>query len=359
MNIKNIPWSVVVCAGIIVLGCIQTSLACITFNLGEGTNVVYGRNFDWSVDLGAVIVNPRHVRKTAFVLPPSTPVRWTSRYGSVTFNQFSREIPVGGMNEEGLVIESLVSLAEYASRDGRHAITEFQWIQYQLDMCRSVKEVIASDKDIRIDHYALSIHYFITDRFGQSAVIEFIGGRMVARTADTLPIRVLANSSYDEDLTMFRRLGPKKNDLGAMSRFSCAAQLSGHFPGRTNVVLYAFNTLDAVAQQDYTKWQIVYDIAPRRIFFRSLRSHGIKTIDLAWFNFSQIRNWSILDINTDGNGETRSLFRPYTPDVNSRLIDDCLAAIKKSGIPMAIQPEHGEFIRTVVEKCQPESTTEK
>ena len=36
-----------------------------------------------------------------------TPASWVSKYGSVTFNQYGRELPTGGMNEAGLVVETI------------------------------------------------------------------------------------------------------------------------------------------------------------------------------------------------------------------------------------------------------------
>jgi choloylglycine hydrolase len=30
-------------------------------------------------------------------------ISWISKYGSITFNQYGREFPTGGMNEKGLV----------------------------------------------------------------------------------------------------------------------------------------------------------------------------------------------------------------------------------------------------------------
>ena len=44
--------------------------ACLTFCLQHEKDLLYGRNFDWDVGAGAVIVNQRHIRKTAFVIPP-------------------------------------------------------------------------------------------------------------------------------------------------------------------------------------------------------------------------------------------------------------------------------------------------
>ncbi|HOC73269.1 MAG TPA: hypothetical protein PKL54_10660, partial [Candidatus Hydrogenedentes bacterium] len=79
---------------------------CTTFVLENGGAPVFGRNYDWSVESAALFVNKRGVRKIAVLLNPATapPAEWTSKYGSVTFNQIAREFPCGGMNEAGLVV---------------------------------------------------------------------------------------------------------------------------------------------------------------------------------------------------------------------------------------------------------------
>ena len=70
--------------------------ACTTFCVKVGDTVIFGRNYDFEIGGGALIVNPRGLRKTGFL--PRGPA-WTSSYGSVTFNQFGRDFPMGGMNE--------------------------------------------------------------------------------------------------------------------------------------------------------------------------------------------------------------------------------------------------------------------
>ncbi|MBN2685781.1 MAG: linear amide C-N hydrolase [Pontiellaceae bacterium] len=229
--------------------------ACLTFTLQHETDVVYGRNFGWKVDVGAVVVNQRNVKKTAFVPPLEKGITWVSKYGSVTFNQFSVEVPIGGMNEEGLVIESLVSTAEHPRTDHQAAINELQWIQYHLDTCKSVDEVIQSAKAVRISRYALNLHYYVSDPSGKSAAIEFIDGKMVCRTEERLPKKVLANSPYDQELES------KTTD----SRFERAAALIEQYDAQKNPVDYAFETLDKVAQGDFTKWQVVTCLSGRSI----------------------------------------------------------------------------------------------
>ena len=313
--------------------------ACLTFCLQQGPNNIYGRNFDWDVDVGAVIVNQRHVKKTAFVLPPERPMSWVSQYGSVTFNQFSREVPVGGMNEKGLVIESLVSTAQHPRPDTRSAINELQWIQYHLDTCKTVDDVIRSARAVRISKYAVSLHYFVSDHSGKSAVIEFIQGKMVHRSANRLPTKVLANTHYDRAL---------KTMPSQKGRFARAAQMINQYDGKKDAKEYAFRVLDTVAQGDFTKWQVVYDISRRRIHFRTLRNRKIKLIVLSDFDFEHAKDALMLDVNIGGDGNMWEHFTKYTDQLNDDLMKICLREFKKADIMQHIKPEHIEYIRHVV-----------
>ena len=94
---------------------------CTTFCLDHGDRPVFGRNYDWTVEDGLVIINKRGVTKASTL----GRLAWTSKYGSATFNQYGREFPIGGMNEAGLVVESMVLLeTEYPlpdTRPGRNA----------------------------------------------------------------------------------------------------------------------------------------------------------------------------------------------------------------------------------------------
>jgi len=52
----------------------------------------------------------------------------------------------------GLVVENMwLDETEYAEPDSRPAVNLLQWIQYQLDNCKTVAEVISNDTKIRIE----------------------------------------------------------------------------------------------------------------------------------------------------------------------------------------------------------------
>ena len=52
---------------------------------------MFGRNYDWVTGNGMVVVNGRGVFKTSMVGAGEKPVSWTSKWGSISFNQFGKE----------------------------------------------------------------------------------------------------------------------------------------------------------------------------------------------------------------------------------------------------------------------------
>src|SRR4030042_3274623 len=169
-----------------------------TFVMRGGGAARLAKNLDWPVGEGLVLVNKRDVVKEAFGGNRSAALRWTSKYGSVTFNQFGREFPLGGINEAGLVSEELRPQADYPRPDGRPGLNELQWIQYHLATCRSIKEVLKSASGLSISKHLFGLHYLIADRKGNVAVVEFTDGQRAAYSGATLPVAVLRTIRYGE-----------------------------------------------------------------------------------------------------------------------------------------------------------------
>src|SRR5215210_5081738 len=110
------------------------ALACTTFFINKAGQMVFGRNYDWITETGMVNTNLRGVLKSAFTPQSGRAMQWTSRYGSITFNQYGKEFPTGGMNEKGLILELMwLSESEFPTADSRPELGVLQWIQYQLD----------------------------------------------------------------------------------------------------------------------------------------------------------------------------------------------------------------------------------
>src|SRR5687767_1893759 len=174
--------------------------ACTTFFINQDGQMVFGRNYDWITDVGRVNTNARGLSKTSMKTEDGKTITWTSKYGSITFNQYGKEFPTGGMNKKGLVVELMwLEGTKYPGKDDRAALNVLQWIQYQLDNAATVEEVIASDTLVRISAGSVPLHYLIADAAGNAATIEFLNGKMIAKMSKDhkLAYPVLTNHTYD------------------------------------------------------------------------------------------------------------------------------------------------------------------
>ncbi len=267
--------------------------ACTTFCIDNKCDLVFGRNYDWSAGFGHVTVNKRNIKKTALIQPPEKPIEWVSKYGSLTFNQGGREFPNGGINETGLVIEIMWLVeTKYPEIDGRYGLEELQWIQYQLDNSSSVNDVLKSDSLVRVSAKSkFPIHFFVCDKYGNKATIEYLDGGMVVHTGPTLPISVLANDNYKKSIEYLETkvdLGDKDTvsfTSGSLERFTNAASMIGNYNNTQDIIDYSFDILDSVSQKK-TQWSIVYDIKEMTVYYKTKNNPERKNINITELDFS-------------------------------------------------------------------------
>ncbi len=303
-----------------------TAFSCTTFVIKNSKELVFGRNLDWVSDNGVVVVNKRNVQKTALVFPPEKPAQWVSKYGSVTFNQFGKELPFGGINEKGLVVEIMVVQGNYPSFDERKAVNELQWVQYQLDNAETIEEVIASDEKIRISKIDQSIHFLVCDRFGNAAVIEFDKNGMNMYKKDELPYVVLENEPYLQSI--------KRKEANHSCRFAMASSLVENYytNENTSAIDYSFHILDKVKLDG--SWSIVYDIKNMEIHFKTASYQRVRKIKVDEFNFDCDETSQLYDLKSKGEGFVNDLFLDYSAALNNKKMD---AAVESNRIRL---PKH-------------------
>ncbi len=304
--------------------------ACSTFALRHAKHVVYGNNYDWSNGNGLMLINKRNVSKSALREPgePNAP-SWVSKYGSVTFNQYGRELPASGMNEAGLVV-MLMWLDEttYQDADNRVAVNPLEWIQYQLDNFDSVEQVLSSTSTLRVSSSIAKVHYLVGDSKGATATIEFLGGKLVVHTGTQMPVAVLTNDTYERSLLSLKKyvgFGGKlqpPSGTGSLERFARAAAFAKSYApaNDASVVNDAFGLLSSVSQDDYTKWGIVYDPQALVVHFRTLKSPVVKSLDARALNFSCATAVKLLDINQPAGGDVLGKLLDYDPAQNESLV---------------------------------------
>ena len=298
--------------------------ACTTFFINRNGQMVFGRNYDWITDAGMVCTNLKGLSKTSMNTENGETIRWVSKFGSITFNQYGKEFPTGGMNEKGLVVE-LMWLDEtiYPPADSRPAIGVLQWIQYQLDNCSTIEEIIATDKKLRISATGNTpLHYLVADANGNAATVEFLNGKMIVHKGNDLSLPVLTNNIYDESVKAYKNSSLNGNN--SLERFGQACSMiqklnTGSIT--TPLIEYSFDILEEVAQGDFTKWSIVYDITNKTIQFKTNRFKQIKTLNFSAFDFNCTSTPKVWDMNQAGSGSINRLFENFTFAVNKKIVE--------------------------------------
>jgi penicillin V acylase-like amidase (Ntn superfamily) len=319
--------------------------ACSAFCLDSGSGPVFGKNYDWDVPDGLVIVNKRGVEKRG--LTEENPARWTSLYGSVSFNQYGREMPCGGMNEAGLIVELMwLDETEYPLPDARPALQNLQWIQYHLDISVTVADVIAGDRDVRIDHGEQArVHFLVADSSGACAAVDFVGGEMVVHTGETMPAAVLTNDTYERSASFlathagFGGTAPVPLSRYSLDRFvRAAAAVAEYEPDAgSGTAEYAFGILGSVAQGENTQWSIVYEAGARRISYRTRANPSVRTIDVGQLDFGCDSPVLVLDIDAGDNGDVTGEFESYTTAANRRLVENAFRKTRfLAGVPASV-----------------------
>lgn len=316
------------------LGCllVNQSYACTTFCLKSKGEVLFGKNYDWMIGDGLVFVNKRNVQKVSTTAEAKNPANWISKYGSVTFNQYGRENPMGGMNEAGLVIElTWLDETQYPTVDKRPTVDVLEWIQYNLDTAATVDEVIKNTENLVVTS-DIKLHYLVNDKAGNTASIEFLNGKLVSHSGEKLVVPALTNDTYDNSLNYSKTTPLEKTKTdGSLDRFARTAEKTKVFEAKPKTeqeaVNYAFDVLTDAAQKGYssatsrTQWSIVYDQRRGKIYFRTIQSPQIKSIDAKAFDYSCGTPVRIFDMNSKESGDVTAKFADYTRKANRDLIE--------------------------------------
>jgi choloylglycine hydrolase len=327
----------------------NASFACTTFCLKSKTQVLFGRNYDYDIGDGLIFINKRGVVKTSTAGDFPEPAKWISHYGSVTFNQYGRENPTGGMNEAGLVVEELgLNETEYPHDKDLPSIDTQEWIQYELDTSATVEEAIANARKVRIDS-DVKVHFLISDKSGHAAAIEFLHGALVARAGKELAVQALTNDTYAKSIAYLGTPAEKATGSGSLERFYRAARRTQTFEqekrDEPQAVQYAFDILGNVAQElGGTQWSIVYDQLQRKIYFRTKQNRQIRMIDTTRFEFSCGSEVKMLDANSKDSGDVTDKFVSYTRKANRNLIERSFNGTDfLKGIPVSIRDSFAAY----------------
>lgn len=179
---------------------------------GPESTVITARSMDWRDEIPANLwILPKATERNGEVGPLS--LKWKSKYGSVVSTSWDIAT-CDGMNEKGLVANLLwLGESQYPKFDPKgkkKGIAISLWAQYFLDNFATVKEAVedaAKEKFVIVSDYIpgterfTTVHLSISDASGDSAVFEYINGKLVIHhSAD---YTVMTNSPvFDQQLAL-------------------------------------------------------------------------------------------------------------------------------------------------------------
>ncbi len=308
--------------------------------------VFVGRTQDWTEKANSAFrVYPRGLERTGAVA--QNPYKWTTKYGSLVLSAYDSGTHEG-VNEKGLAAHALYLAGEtdFGKRDPkRQAIGVMQWVQYYLDNFATVAEAVEAQKNsgLQIEPLILPngfptlVHVSLSDKSGDSAVIEFIGGK--PKVYHDKRFTVMTNEpTYDkqiENLKQYRTFGgdkPLPGERTPSDRFVRAAYYANGLPKPANPgegAAYMFSVIRNISVPfglgdpdkpniASTIFRTVIDLTGGRYYFESTYAPNVVWVDYSKLDFSKGSGERELQVEKkifSLNGDVTSQLQPASPFV--------------------------------------------
>lgn len=310
--------------------------------LGKDGMVVTGRSMDWKEDLHSNLwIFPRGMPRDGGLGAAS--LRWTSRYGSVVASLYEGG-SADGMNEQGLVANLLyLAESEYPpASDTRPAVVITAWMQYVLDNFETVAKTVAELKQgsfrvvpvVAPNGAAGTVHLAISDPSGDSAIFEYVGGKLVIHHGRQF--QVMTNSPvFDEQIALdkyWQQIGgtvmlPGTNraaDRFARASFYINACTQTSEPREAVASVFSVMRNVSVPRGISTKdqpniastlWRTVADQKSRVYYFENTASPSLIWVKLCEIDFAAGTGTRKLTLvgNPDLGGDQTQSFLPAEP----------------------------------------------
>jgi choloylglycine hydrolase len=298
--------------------------------------VVVGRTMDWPESTQPMLtVLPRGMQRDGghtgpVVTVKDNPAKWTSKYASIVTTIYG----VGtadGVNERGLAGHLLyLNATDFGPRDAsKPGLQAGLWLQFVLDNAATVSEALALLGTVQIvmteaHGHKTNVHLAIEDVGGDSAVIEYIGGKPVVHHGREY--RIMTNDpTYDQQLALLKQQDfskpssdtPLPGNVKATDRFQRAAYYAAMLPEPKNEreaiagILAIARNVSVPFGAPYkgfgiynTEYRTAINLISKRYYFELTTSPNVIWADLAKFNLAPGAPVMVLNpdnINLSGN----------------------------------------------------------
>lgn len=233
---------------------VQMNFGCSTLSVkGEGYSLM-GRNYDWTGDSGnAMIV---HTKPEDGYESYST--TWLDFLGfgkSFSPEEFSEKymsiaavyVPLDGINEKGLAVADLIAGDSEVTKQNtdKADLTTTSAIRLILDKAANVDEALALLKEYDMNSsIGMAHHLSISDKEGNSVVVEYVNGEMTVTETHIVTNHYLAEGEKfgvgnEESHKRFEKIEGMKNGVNTTDSMA--------------------ECMEKVSYANETQWSIVYD----------------------------------------------------------------------------------------------------
>jgi len=177
--------------------------------LSSNGSVVTGRTMDWAEDIQTnLYFFPKGMARVGEKGPSA--LKWTSKYASLVGTAYDLAT-VDGVNEKGLAANLLyLADSDYGVDEGKRTIVSIAaWAQYVLDSFATVSEAVDALMQANLQIIAPNLpngiaslgHLALSDQSGDSAIFEYIDGKMVIHRGKEY--QVMTNSpTFEQQLAI-------------------------------------------------------------------------------------------------------------------------------------------------------------
>lgn len=302
----------------------------------NGYATMVGRTMDWPESTEPMLtVLPRGMERDGGLVGGETavaenPARWTSKYGSLVTTIYGIGT-ADGINEKGVGVHMLyLNAADFGERDTSLAgLQAGLWGQYVLDNAATVAEALALLEQVQVVKISAAghdanVHLAIEDASGDSAIIEYIGGKPVVHHSRDYVV-MTNDPAYDEQLALLAEQDfsepastmPLPGNVNPVDRFARATYYLNLLPDPANEREAASGVL-AVARNvsvpfgaPYkgfgiynTEYRTAMNLDQRRYYFELSNSPNVIWADLSAMNLeagSPVRILNPDNIDLSGN----------------------------------------------------------
>jgi len=305
--------------------------------------VVVGRTMDWPESTQPILtVLPRGMSRDGGRAGPNVavadhPARWTSKYASLVTSIYGIGT-ADGLNERGLGAHMLyLHETDFGPRDiSKPGLQAGLWAQYALDNAATVSEALALLGEVQVvkvttHGHEANVHLALEDAGGDSAIIEYIGGKPVVHHGREF--RVMTNDpTYDQQLSLLQKQDFSKpssdmalpGNVNPRDRFQRAAYYMALLPQPKNEreavagVFAIARNVSVPFGAPYesfgiynTEYRTVMNLTDKRYYFELTTSPNVIWADLTKMDGST--GAPVLVLNPDDialSGDITSKFKP-------------------------------------------------